>query len=190
LLGVALAERGYRPVPLFNACPPPDIPAPDQAGRLAAIDVDSILAALVQSAERLQQLALPADAPPAFLVDANRQRPLQPLRPGLFDNRSVLFVTDFPSASFLASQNIERVLVLCDRPGDIDRDLAYVLRTWQRAGITVSCKSLTEPGPVQPLAIGGRWLLFNLWHRLASALRLRRNPLGGFGAFVPEAASG
>src|SRR5437764_9749370 len=34
-LGVALAERGYRPVPLFNACPPPEAPTPGQAGQLA-----------------------------------------------------------------------------------------------------------------------------------------------------------
>lgn len=65
-----------------------------------------------------------------------------------------------------------------------------MLRTWQRAGISLSYKSLIEPGPIQPLIIGGRWLLFNLWHRVAAFFRLRRNPMGGFGGLVPEAANG
>jgi hypothetical protein len=45
-VGLALAQMGYRPVPLFNACPPPaNYPPPS---RLAVVDMDSILAALVQ----------------------------------------------------------------------------------------------------------------------------------------------
>ncbi len=182
-LGAALAERGYRPVPVFNACPPP-------AGTLAVIDVESTLAALVYYARRLGERVLPEDAPPAFLIDANRQRPLQPVQPKLFDNRSVLFVTDFPSANFLAAQHIERAVLVSEQPGRIDQDLAYVLRTWQRAGISLSMKRVTDPGPLQPLAIGDGWLLFDFLHRLTSALVLRHNPLGGYGWFVPEAASG
>ena len=105
--GLALAEIGYRPVPLFNACPPPW----DASGiglAPAVVDVDAILAALVRGAERLRMLALAVDAPPAFLVDADRQTPRIPFRPGVFDNRSVLFPTDFPSATFLASQGYNR----------------------------------------------------------------------------------
>jgi hypothetical protein len=188
-LGVALAGRGYRPVPVFNACPPPLDPGAG-AGPRAVIDVDTILAALVEGAEELRQYVLAADAPPAFLVDANRQRPLQPVRPGLFDNCSVLFVTDFPSANFLAAHDVRRALLVRERHGGIERDLAYVLRTWQRGGVPLAVKRGMEPGLVEPLVIGGWWLLFDLWHRLTATLRLRRNPQGGYGGFVPEAASG
>ncbi len=189
-LGAALAERGYRPVPVFNACPPPEVNAPAPAGTLAVIDVDSTLAALVHYAGHLEEQGLPTNAPPAFLVDADRQRPLQPVRSGLFDNRSVLFWTDFPSAKILAAQHIERVLLVCEQSGRLDQDLAYVLRTWQRAGIALSRTHLTAPGPLQPFSIGGWWLLFNLWHRLTSALRFQHNPGGGYGWFVPEPTSG
>jgi hypothetical protein len=187
-LGVVLAGRGYLPAPLFNACPPPV--GPDGKGVAALVDVESVLAALVGSAGPIRQLGLPADAPPAFLVDADRQRLSQPIRPGLFDNRSVLFVTDFPSAQFLAAQRIERVLLVCAQPSRIERDLAYVLWTWQRAGVALRVKRGTDPGPIEPLTVGGRWFLFNLWHRLTAALLLRRNPQGGYGGLVPEASSG
>jgi hypothetical protein len=188
LVGTSLAEMGYRPVPLFNACPPPvDFPS---SASLAVVDADSILAVLVQNAERLRTLALPANAPPAFLVDAKRQHLEQPIRPGLFDNRSVLFITDFPSATFLKSQDIRRVLLVRARDGAMDRDLAYILRSWQKGGLGLGLKCLSDPGPPQPLTIGGSWLWFGFWHRLSTFFGLRRNPQGGFGAFVPEAASG
>ena len=47
-LGLALAGRGYRPVPVFNACPPPL--GPEATAAPAVIDVDTILAALVDGA--------------------------------------------------------------------------------------------------------------------------------------------
>ncbi|XHX78518.1 MAG: hypothetical protein RBJ76_00840 [Stenomitos frigidus ULC029] len=83
-MGLALAARGYRPVPLFNACPPP---SPVQvAPQVAVIDVDSILTALVDGCDRLRQVRLPDNAPPAFLLDSLRQQPTQPVSVGLFDN--------------------------------------------------------------------------------------------------------
>jgi hypothetical protein len=188
MVGTSLAGMGYRPVPLFNACPPP---VDFQSGSsLAVVDVDLILAALVQDAARLRALAVPADAPPAFLVDAHRRQLQQPLRPGLFDNRSVLFVTDFPSAAFLTAQGIKQVLLVRARDSAFDRDLGYVLRSWQKAGLGLSLKCLSDPGPPQPLSIGGFWLWFGFWHRLRTSFGFSRNPQGGFGAFVPEAASG
>lgn len=193
--GLALAERGYRPVPLFNACPPPlgfePIPqTPGSSAWLALVFVDSILAALIQGAERLRSLTIPADAPPAFLIDANRQTPWRQVQPGAFDNRSVHFVTDFPSARFLASKGIHRALLIQAAGRPLRGDLANVLRTWQKAGVTLTCKRLNEPGPPQPLTIGGMWLLYNFWQRVATFLTLRRNPLGGFGDFIPEGSSG
>src|SRR5947209_15886262 len=70
--GLALAAVGYRPVPVFNACPPPV-----EAAQWAVVDVDPILAALVHGAPRLQAGTLPENGPPRLLVEAQRQRGLQ-----------------------------------------------------------------------------------------------------------------
>ena len=51
--GLAMAERGYRPVPLYNACPPPPDYPPQS--RQAVVDMDSILAALVRGADSREQ---------------------------------------------------------------------------------------------------------------------------------------
>ncbi len=188
-VGLALAEKGYRPVPLFNACPPPAHYPPQS--RQAVVDMDSILAALVLGAERLKTVSLPADAPPAFLVHSDRQTVFRPIHTGHSDNRSVVFVTDFPSANFLARQGIHRALLLLGSESSIHRDLAFVLHTWQKAGVMVSQKRLDQPGPPQPLTIGGSWFLFDLRQRLRVFFQLRRGKQGGFGNFVgydPEAA--
>src|SRR6185503_10656841 len=98
--GLTLANRGYRPIPLFNA-----MPSPGSFGILggvpALIDVAPISTALWLGAEQLAQLDLLPEAPPAFLLDANRRGEGLLAAPGHFDNRSISFVTDFPSANFL-----------------------------------------------------------------------------------------
>src|SRR5258707_1244402 len=72
LMGVALAARGYRPVPLYNAVPLPfgSLLDPLTGPKVAAVDVMPILSALRKGSEQLAQLHLPFDAPPAFLLDA------------------------------------------------------------------------------------------------------------------------
>jgi hypothetical protein len=183
-IGMALAERGYRPVPLFNACPPP-LAAGDPVPPLAVVNVEGIMAHLVGLAGRLSALALPDDAPPAFLVDAGRHGPPGPVNVGLFDNRSILFVTDFPSAIALAAHNIRRALLISQRSRLLTDDLAYVLRTWQKAGVTLARKNVDDVEPIQPLTIGGFWLLFQLGQRLWAWAHLRRGFQGAFGGFVP-----
>src|SRR3954452_24194 len=110
-LGLALAAAGYRPVPLYNAVPPP---AEGDPGASVVV-VEPVLAALARGADRLRASPPPADAPPAlpppraapppaFLLDADRQTARRDLAPGEFDNRSVVFPTDVPSAVRLAAQ--------------------------------------------------------------------------------------
>jgi hypothetical protein len=188
-VGLALAEIGYRPVPLFNACPPPAHYPPQS--RQAVVDMDIILAALVLGAERLKAISLPDNAPPAFLVNSDRQTIFRPIHTGHFDNRSVVFVTDFPSANFLARQSIHRALLLLELEPSAQRDLAFVLHTWQKARVMVSQKRMDQLGALQPLNIGGFWFLFDLMQRLRVFFQLRRGKQGGFGNFVgydPEAA--
>ncbi len=187
--GLALAAMGYWPVPLFNACPPPW----DASGvglAPAAVDVDAILAALVRGTERLRTLALPADAPPAFLVNADRQTPRIPFAPGVFDNRSVVFPTDFPSAAFLASQGITGIILLREREISVTWDLMRVLRDWRRAGLELGAWRIDEPGEPTPLVLPRLWFLSEWGQRLWTFLSLRPNPLGGYGGLVSEGSGG
>ena len=69
-VGLHLAQLGYRPVPLYNACPSPDtaaVPGP------TIVDVEPIMAELFGGTERLSRLMLPPTAPPAFLLDDRRR---------------------------------------------------------------------------------------------------------------------
>ncbi len=189
IAGLALAEVGYRPVPLFNACPPPWA----EGGMWlapAAVDVDAVLAELVRGAERLRTLALAVDAPPAFLLDAERQTPRIPFGPGVFDNRSVVFPTDFPSAAFLAPQRISGAVLLRERDVPVAWDLARVLRDWRRGGMELGAWHLELPGPPMPLELPRLWFLTEWGKRLWSYLSLRPNPLGGYGGLLSEGAGG
>lgn len=187
-MGLALAARGYRPVPLFNACPPPS-PVQD-APQVAVIDVDSILTALVDGVDCLRQVRLRDNAPPAFLLDSLRQQPTQPVSVGLFDNRSVVFVTDFPSATFLTAQGIQQVILVRQHRQGLERDLAYALRIWQKAGIELQIMALGDRTQLQPLILPRMSWLTGLWLRLRAWFDLRRNQAGGFGSLVPESSGG
>jgi len=178
--GVALAATGYQPVPLFNTSP----------GPAATIDVRPILTLLSVGAGVLQETRLPAEAPPAFLIDAQRTGGgLRPL-PGDFDNRWVVFPQDFPSATYLQRHGVSDVLLLQSATPYIADDLCHVLLRWQTAGLTIRMALINLPDGPQDLRVrrplGFGWL----WYRLLVAFGLRRNSAGGFGAVVPLPSSG
>jgi hypothetical protein len=193
--GLALAGIGYRPVPLFNACPPPvEAGAPRPAAPAADVSVvavEPILAALVRGAERLRATPPPADAPPAFLTDSDRQTPRRDLAPGAFDNRSVVFATDFPSAALMATHGITRAVVVREGPGPIGDDLTHALQLWQQGGVSLTRKWLSEPGPPAPLTLPkARWWAA-LWRRVRGLLPgSGRNASGEFGVFLPHPSGG
>ena len=100
-MGLSLAAEGYRLVPMFSGSLPPAQPRHPQKAAPASpavVDVESILAAIVQSADRIASIALASAAPPAFLIDQLRSTPSQPLAAARYDNRSWIYTTDFPSA--------------------------------------------------------------------------------------------
>jgi hypothetical protein len=176
---VALAERGYRPVPLYNAVP----------GPAAVVEVQSIIAALEVTTRTLVGLNLPWGAPPAFLLDANRRMGHRAAAPGMLDNRSVSFVTDFPSSNLLMSRGIHRAMLVQHDAVEPQPDLAHTLRRWQEAGIELQSMALSGPAPVPCVVAKPAWYR-SLFYRLIWSFGLRRSPLGGFGGVLPVPSSG
>ena len=179
-----LARAGYRPVPLFNTT----------WGALEIVDAHPILDALAPVAEIIRAAGLDDSAPPAFLLDANRN-PWAPGKykdAGKFDNRWLVFPQDFPSAEFLKEHGIARIL-LCTagaaRPAD---DLAHVLLRWQEAGLPVFCALADGDGYAEPLPLTvEKPPAYRSWlRRLLVMMKFRRNSAGGFGAIIPDPSSG
>jgi hypothetical protein len=192
LTGLALAGRGYRPVPLYNALPLPfgeTLLSPATISRVAAVDVLPIISALRMGAKLLAQLSLPSDAPPALLLDANR-RGVRKMIPGEFDNRSVSFTTDFPSANFLASQAIQGVLLVQRQVLEPQPDLAHTLRRWQDGGLTLERARLDPLSPREPFEVSRPAWYGAMFQRVLSAIGFRRSSAGGFGAWVPDSSAG
>jgi hypothetical protein len=209
-VALSLAAIGYRPVPLYNACPAP-------AGDTALVDVRPILTALASAASSLQSLGLPDGAPPVFLLDANRNtaavaRPpemvvdksadLPPLSDAAggtavgtsssatFDNRSISLPTDFPSANLLLSRGIRRIVLIQPRRTEPQADLSHSLLRWQQAGLTILAVAIDEPDLPRPITIKRPRAYRLLWYNLLAKLGLRANPLGGFGGSLPMPSSG
>jgi hypothetical protein len=179
-LGLALASRGYRPVPLFNAC----------TGTGEVIPQGAIQRALREGTTYLAGLRLPADAPPAFLLDQLRLSPQRPIRPLAFDNRWQVYPEDFPSGEVLRARGCGRVMLVqrgAVRPLD---DLALVLWHLQEEGLTILVKDAATALPPQPFHVPRPGRLRRWWERLLALLRLRRSPAIGFGYVVPEPTHG
>jgi hypothetical protein len=186
-MGLSLAELSFRPVPLYNAAPGPSSPAD---ALVSLVDVGAIMDAILAGTARLSSIGLPLDAPPAFLLDADRRVGVGPPSPGRFDNRSISFVTDFPSANFLLSRSIRRVIVVQTAASQPQADLAHTLRRWQKDGVEIVLKRLDDAGSSVPCALGAPSRFDLLWGRFLALLGLRRSPLGGFGGMVPTPSSG
>jgi hypothetical protein len=186
---VKLAGMGYRPVPLYNALPFPvsekmTVPT---SRPISAVQVEPILAALVREASVLEQVHLASDAPPVFLLDADRRLARTNLTPGVFDNRSVCFSTDFPSAEFLLNHGIRSVVIVHENT-NFARDLQEILVSWQRGGVQVLRKRRGDTGPPTPVVVKQSSFLSTIWFRLAVALGLHKSELGGFGGIVPSSS--
>jgi hypothetical protein len=173
-IGLGLARRGFRPVPLYNGVPSLSSPL---------IDVLPILVGLEKSADELERLPLPADAPPAFLLDSRRMLGTPRIRS--FDNRWVVTPQDLPSANRLRHFGINQVLVIEEPP--VAEDLAAVLKRWQEGGVALH----HQFGPERrPLDVPRPPHFRSLFERLAVMWGLRRSSAGGFGGYIPEPAKG
>lgn len=181
-IGLSLAQRGFRPVPLYNAAPGP----PDSS----LVDVWPIVHALAGGTELLHRCRPPWGAPPAFLLDANRRGAGAIALPGRYDNRSISFPTDFPGAYLLLSRGIRRALLVVESGAHPQADLAHTLRRWQEAGIEIHLLSLISGLPAGLIEVKRPAFYGWVWHRLLTTFGLRRNPLGGFGGTLPEPSAG
>jgi hypothetical protein len=174
-MGLSLAERGYRPVPLYNAC----------TGPHEVIDQGPIIAALQAGAKSLAALAL-HDAPPVFLLDAERMRPKRPIRGGDFDNRWQVFPQDFPSAALLAERGYTRAIVIQRGSWAPQFDLESVLRLWEESGIGIAAKDVLSAEPPWPIRIGPPPWYRQLWHGVKALFGMQQKPRDGFGYVVPR----
>src|SRR5579872_4155178 len=177
-LALSLAAIGYRPVPLYNACPAPQ-------GDVALVNVRPIMIALASGASSLRALDLAAEAPPAFLLDSQRNVPLVTAAPGMFDNRSISLPTDFPSADFLGSRRIHRVVLVQPGRTEPQADLSHTLRRWQEAGLSLLEIATDQPDVPRPITVNRPSSFRLLWYNLLAKAGFKANPLGGFGGRLP-----
>lgn len=173
--GLELARRGYRPVPLFNT----------SVGPSSVIDAASIAGALMAGAEELRRTSLPPDAPPAFLIDSDRARPLVKPEPGRYDNRWIVFPQDFPSANYLQAAGIGEVLLVQREPVPPADDLAHVLLRWQQGGVQILATDAKTRDRPRSLTISPPSRFRRAWYRATALMGFRRNDAGGFGAMIP-----
>jgi len=185
--GLALAARGYRPIPLYNAVPRPLMD--EEAGQVA-VDVRLIMSVLYHGSPVLVKAGLAPDAPPAFLLDARRRGGLVDVQPGWFDNRSVSFTTDFPSANFLMAHGFRRVLLIQHEASQPQPDLAHTLRNWQEGGLVIELFRPGRDAQIMPCAVERPSRFRRVWQRALEMLGFARNELGGFGGMLADSSGG
>jgi len=196
-VGLALALRGFRPVPAIDGSPGPlpivasrEMEVSESPLRSVAVDMKGILRGLCAGAEILKELTLRADARPAFLLDAHRMAEGLTITQGMFDNRWKAIPQDFPSGRLLMEKGIRRVLLIQRETGQPREDLAHVLLRWQEAGIPIFCADKIDESLMRPLQISRPSNFRSLWYRALAFLGLRRGAGGGFGAWPPESSGG
>ena len=173
--GLALANRGYRPVPLYNCCQGPGM----------LVDVAPIVAALAAGGALLANIDLPATAPPAFLLDSRRLSNSHINTPGRFDNRWCVVPQDLPSADFLIKMGINTIVL---RSSVIENDLDHTLYRYQEKGIKIEHSHPLKQNRV-PVTIPKPYSFKSLFYRWQVLTGLRRNSAGGFGAIIPDPSS-
>lgn len=171
LAGLALAQHRFRPVPLYNA----------MMGPSPVLDLQPIMDVLVDGAADLA--SLPLGAPPAFLLDADRMGRGRRRELGNFDNRSVCFPTDFPSATTLRSSGIRRALLIHSGGERPAIDLAETLVQWQEQGIAFFSARVDTGDPATPRIVKRPSWFQRLFHVLERR-QLFRDASGVFGELL------
>jgi len=127
--GLGLAQSGFRPVPLYNG-----IHEAKNGGLRDAVDNTAIINALKTGVNALRYIDMHTNAPPVFLLDANRDTPILDTE-DVYDNRWNVDLDDMPDAAYMRAQRISKVIVWTDR--GIQDDLRPILDSYREAGIHV-----------------------------------------------------
>jgi hypothetical protein len=185
-VGLDFAERGIRPIPLYNALPAP-VSASASTQMEAIVYVGPIIASLLRGAAFLKEKDLSPTALPAFLLDSNRHNsPPAGIAP-YFDNRSISFPSDFPSAAYLRSAGISRVILVRRDRSVAQPDLAATLRRWQDGGLQIQSKRLDDDAGPAPYFVKRPSRLLGVWLTV-KAFFLRSE--SGFGLSVAPGSGG
>ncbi|MCL2828535.1 MAG: hypothetical protein FWD99_07360 [Oscillospiraceae bacterium] len=130
LQGLAMAKRqGYRPIPLFNGVPEAQI-----GERKSIVDNSGMIKRLAQGADSLDQMNLALSAPPAFLLDSNRNMAV-PHSDDLHDNRWSLMLEDMPRAEYMRTYQINKLVIWTDT--EVKEDLLPIISAYEGSGIEV-----------------------------------------------------
>lgn len=124
--GLALAKAGFRPIPVFNG-------TIEQQGARATVDNQSVGIALMHGARNLTELEMDDDASPAFLLDSNRLHRFK-MDVTVFDNSWDVYPQDLPSADYMVSNGIQKVIVVGE---SVSKDLKKILFEYQKKKITI-----------------------------------------------------
>ena len=153
--GIALAKEGYRPVPMYNGIHESNI-----GGQRQIVNNGPILDALAAGTGELQNASIRYDAPPVFLLDNNRNKPVADTT-NMYDNRWELELDDMPSADFMVTAGIQNIVLWT--AGARKNDLAAILDSYRDMGINVTMH--ISPTPEEKTATA-----------IANSVRISRQP--------------
>jgi hypothetical protein len=180
--GLAVARRGMRPVPVIDGSPFPSEDWCDSPGAFkVAVEMGELSNELRRGAELLAGQHIAPDAPPAFLLDANRDNGGVPPAREMFDNRWKTFPQDYPSARLLNERGIRRVIVIQEKVGEPREDLQHVLLRWQEAGLEIYAQGVRERSDPRAMRVAKPSWYRASWYRAMAMTGLRRGVFGGFG---------
>lgn len=124
--GIALAKKGYRPIPLFNG-------TIEQPGARATVDNQSVVVALFSATKHLMEIELADDALPVFMLDSNRLNRYK-VDVSVFDNSWDIFPQDMPTADYFLKNGITKMVVVGKA---LSRDLKKILYEYQKKKIQI-----------------------------------------------------
>jgi hypothetical protein len=106
-------------------------------------------------------------------------------------NRFVLlsipaFLLIVPSANFLLTQGIQRVLLVQRERTEPQLDLAHVLCRWQEGGVTLERMRIEQPAGQERFQVKRPSWFGAMFQRALASLGQHRAAGGGFGAWMHE----
>lgn len=126
-VGISLAQRGYRPIPIYNGIV-------QQNGSRAIVDNCSIANDLVWGASILKDIDIPNNAPPAFLTDTNRLQKRR-ISESIFDNSWDVYHQDLPTEDYFLQNGITQILVISQN--SISMDLQKIFTDYPKRKLKI-----------------------------------------------------